>query len=200
MGRARHRRTPAAERTGRPFSSSGRTRYPIGTAREDEMSQEIHRLAVRFEDANRQVIAAIEARTDEQLRALCPAERCTVAALACHVADVHALGADWIRTMLAGRPLPPLTMDMVDRINAEQFALNANRTKAEALERLRRNGDEAVTLLRGLGDADLGRTTPFALFGGPTISVRQVIDLVLIADPVGHLASIRAAVAAPALS
>ena len=164
------------------------------------MSQEVQRLAARFEDANRQVIAAIEACDDEQLRARCPGERCTVAALACHVAEIHALGADWVRTLLAGRPLPPLTMDMVDRINAEQFALNADRTKAEVLERLRRHGGEAAGLLRGLGDADLDRTTPFALFGGPTVSVRQVIDLVLIADPEGHLSSIRAAVAAPALS
>jgi uncharacterized damage-inducible protein DinB len=164
------------------------------------MSQEVQRLAARFEDANRQVIAAIEACDDEQLRARCPGERCTVAALACHVADIHALGADWVRTLLAGRPLQPLTMDMVDQLNAEQFARNADRTKTEVLERLRRNGDEAVTLLRGLGDADLDRTTPFALFGGPTVSVRQLIDLVLIADPEGHLASIRAAVAAPALS
>jgi hypothetical protein len=164
------------------------------------MSQEIQRLADRFEAANRQVIAAIDACSDDVLHTLCPAERCTVAALACHVADIHALGANWIRTMLAGRPLPPLTMDMVDRINAEQFALNANQSKAEALDRLRRNGADAVSLLRGLDDADLDRTTPFALFGGPTISVRQIIELVLIADPEGHLVSIRAATMTPVLA
>jgi hypothetical protein len=90
-------------------------------------------------------------------------------------------------------------MDMVDQINAKQFARDADRTKTEALERLRRNGGDAVAVLRSLGDADLDRTTPFALFGGPTISVREVIELVLIADPEGHLSSIRAAIAAPAL-
>jgi hypothetical protein len=178
----------------------GGTRYPIGIVREDEMSQEVQRLAARFEEANRQVIAAIAAGTEEQLSALCPAEGCTVAALACHVADVHALGTDWIRTVLAGRPLPPITMDTVDRINAERFALNANRTRSEALERLRRHGAEAARLLRGLDDADLDRTTPFTLFGGPTISLRDLIERVLIADPEGHLPSIRAACSAPALA
>jgi hypothetical protein len=163
------------------------------------MNQEAQRLAARFEDANRQVIAAIEGCTDEELRARCPGERCTVAALACHVADIHALGADWVRTVRAGRPLPAITMDMVDQINAEQFGRDADRTKTEALARLRRDGGEAVALLRTLTDADLDRTTPFALFGGPTISIREVIELVLIADPEGHLSSIRAAVAAPAL-
>jgi hypothetical protein len=163
------------------------------------MGQEVQRLATRFEEANRQVINTIASCPEEHLRARCPAERCTAAALACHVADVHALGADWVRTMLAGRPLPPLTMDMVDQGNADQFARDADRTKAEALARLRRNGEETAALLRTLDDVDLDRITPFALFGGPTISVRQVIEWVLIADPEGHLPSIRAAIAEPAI-
>jgi uncharacterized damage-inducible protein DinB len=162
------------------------------------MNQEAQRLAARFEEANRRVIDTIEGGDEEQLRARCPGERCTVAALACHVADIHSLGADWIRTILAGRPLPPMTMDMVDQINAEQFTLNADRSRSEARERLRRNGEETASLLRGLRDADLDRTAPFALFGGPTVSIRQLIEMVLIADPEGHLTSIRAAIGEPA--
>lgn len=159
------------------------------------MNQEIQRLTARFEEANRQVIAEIERCSDEQLRARCPAERCTVVALACHVGDIHALGAGWIRSVLAGEPLPQITMDVVDKLNEEQFALNAGRTRGEALERLRHHGVEAAVVLRGLTDADLTREAPFILFGGRAVSVRQLIDIVLIGDPESHLPSIRAAAA-----
>ncbi len=158
------------------------------------MDQEVRELVCRFEQANRTVIATIERCSEDQLLGLCPAERCTVAALACHVADSYALGADWVRTILAGEPLPPVTTDTVDQVNAQEFARNAYRTKREALERMRRNGAEAASVLRGLSDADLDRTAPFTLFGGPTTSVRDLIKRVLIGDPESHLRSIRAAI------
>ena len=161
------------------------------------MIHEARELAIRFEQANSDVIAAVEECSENRLHTLCPAERCTVAALACHVAEGHALGADMVRTVLNDEPLPALTMDMVDQINAARFALNANRSRAEAIERLRRDGALAAAVLRGLGDADLDRTTPFTLFGGATTSVRELIERILIADPEGHLPSLRAAVAAP---
>jgi hypothetical protein len=159
------------------------------------MSQQAWELATRFEQANRAVIAAVARYDDDQMHASCPVERCTVAALACHVADVHALGTDWIKKVVANEPLPAVTMDRIDQINAGQFTRDADRTRDEALTRLRRNGAAAAAVLRGLGDDDLERTTPFTLFGGPTTSVRELIERILIADPEGHLPSIRAAVA-----
>jgi hypothetical protein len=158
------------------------------------MTQDAQDLATRFAEANRAVIAVIERCPEARLHTFCPVERCTVAALACHIAEVHAVGADWVRTVLDGEPLPAITLDMVDQINGAHFALNANRSRDEALARLRRHGAEAAAVLRGLDDADLDRTAPFTLFGCPTTSVRELIERILIADPESHLASIRAAI------
>jgi hypothetical protein len=41
-------------------------------------------------------------------------------------------------------------------------------------------------VVRGLRDEDLARTAPFALFGGTAVSVRTLIERVLIGDPEQH--------------
>ena len=158
------------------------------------MDAEIRMLLGRVEEVDRAVGAAVARCTEGRLHPPCPAERCTVAALACHVADTYALGADWVRKVLAGEPLPPVTADTVDQVNAQGFARDAYRTRRETLARLRRHGAEATEVLRSLGDADLDRTSPFTLFGGPMTSVGEMIERVLIADPESHLRSIRAAI------
>jgi hypothetical protein len=48
-------------------------------------------------------------------------------------------------------------------------------------------------MLRGLTDADLDRTAPFALFGGAIVSTQTVIEQILIGDPLAHLPSLRSA-------
>ena len=158
------------------------------------MDTEIRELVDRFERATRAAVATTERCSEDQLLFVYPAERCTVVALACHIADSYALGADWLRKVLDREPLPPITMDTADQVNAQEFARNAYRTRREALERVTRHGNEAASVLRDLSDADLDRTSPFSLFGGPTTSVRELIERVLIADPESHLRSIRAAI------
>ncbi len=156
-------------------------------------SERAEALAERFGAANRAVRVAIAAATDERLRTTCPAERCTTVALACHVANGHEVVSGWVRTLVAGHALPPVTMDVVDRANAEGFARDAGCTRDEVLERLARNGEAVAETVRGLTDAELDLTAPFALFGGASVSAQTLIEQILIGDPLAHLPSIRAA-------
>ena len=48
-------------------------------------------------------------------------------------------------------------------------------------------------MLRTLRDEDLERTAPFALFGGAEVSVRALIERVLIGNVEAHLPGLRAA-------
>jgi hypothetical protein len=153
-------------------------------------------LACRFEAAHRAVLAVVEGLDEAQLNAHCAAEQCTAAALACHVAEAHALIAEWVRAAAAGEALPEITMADIDRSNAERAVANAGCSQAEALARLRTNGAAAAAVVRGLRDEDLERTAPFALFGGTAVSVRTLIERVLIGDPEQHLPSLQAAAAA----
>jgi hypothetical protein len=159
-------------------------------------SERAEALAERFEAANRAVRMTIAAATDEQLRATCPAERCTAAALACHVAQVHVVGRGLVKSLVDSRSLPPVTMADVDRANAEGYARDAGCTRDEILHRLAVTGEEAAETVRGLTDEQLDLTAPFALFGGATVSVQTLIEQILIGDPLGHLPSIEAAIGA----
>jgi DinB family protein len=157
------------------------------------MNRRVQALAERFEQVNLAVRITIMGASDEQLRTICPAEQCTVAALACHIASVHEVGTDWILAVLDGRALPELSMSEINRVNREFFAREANASRSKILVLLERGGALALTHLRNLDDADLDRSSPFPLFGGAMISVQFLIEQVLIGDPIAHLISIRAA-------
>jgi hypothetical protein len=131
--------------------------------------------------------------SDEQLQRICPAEQCTGAALACHIASVHEVGTDWILAVLDGRGLPVLSMAEINHVNQEFFVREANASRSKILILLERGGALASTHLRNLDDADLDRSSPFSLFGGAMISVQSLIEQVLIGDAIAHLISIRAA-------
>lgn len=157
------------------------------------MHARAHDLADRFDEARGAVVDTIASYSEEQLRTFCEPEQCTVAALACHVGLAHALVAGWVEAIVAGQPLPELTMAMVDAANAKTARQYANASREEALALLRRNGDAASALVRGLSDEQLDHEASFSLFGGTPVTPAMLIDLVLIGDPRQHLPSIRSA-------
>ena len=158
-----------------------------------EMGTQVEELAQRFEEANRAAIAAVENLDEAGLGAHCAAEQCTAAALAAHVGEAHPFIAEWVRALAAGEALPAITMADIDRINAERAVANAACDKETALAQLRTNGAAAAAVLRTLSDEDLDKTAPFALFGGAEVSVRALIERVLIGNIEAHLPSLRAA-------
>jgi hypothetical protein len=138
------------------------------------------------------VITAVEPLDAASLRQPCPVEQCTVAALACHIAAVHGAIAGVVQAMVAGEALPSLTMEDIDRTNAENAAANAARGKDEVIGRLQAGGEAMTTQLHGLRDDDLARTAPFTLFGGD-VSVQTLVEQAVIAHTEQHLASLQAA-------
>jgi len=157
------------------------------------MNRRVQALSERFEQANSAVRLSIANASDEQLLRICPAEQCTVAALACHIASVHRVGIEWMRAMLDGRGLPVISMEEINRKNQAFFRQHARVSRSEALALLEQDGQLALAGLRDLHDTDLDRACPFSLFGNAMISVQTLIEQVLIGDPVGHLPSIQAA-------
>jgi hypothetical protein len=156
------------------------------------MDSRAEELADRFSRSSRQFISIIEDCTPDQLRARCEGEQCTVAALASHVGAIHQLAADWIQIAASGQPLPHITMEDVDRANAEQFERDADREKTAVLEDLRRNSARAARLVRGLSDEELDRTSYFGLFGRE-VTTEELVRRILIGDVEGHLSSIERA-------
>jgi hypothetical protein len=150
-------------------------------------------LAKRFEQTNDEVIAVVQRCSDEQWRTSCSGEQWSVGVTAHHIAISHVPITELVRAVATGQPVPPLTADMLDAGNAEHARQFAGCTKEETLALLRRGGREAADLLRGLRDEQLDHGAELPLLEGRRLSAAEIVELVLIGHPMGHLGSIRAA-------
>ena len=158
------------------------------------MGERAQALANRFDETNREIISTVEKCSDAQWRTKCAGENWSVGVVAHHVAGGHAGIARIVETLAAGQPLPPMTMEMLDQVNAQHAQEQANCTKQETLELLRKNGASAVATVRGLSDEQLQKSG--TLMAGRSMSVEQVIEGVLVGHVKGHLDSIRSAIGA----
>jgi uncharacterized damage-inducible protein DinB len=150
-------------------------------------------LAQRFEQANEEMIRAVEGCSDEQWRAKCAGEGWSVGVVAHHVAGGHQGIAGLVNAVATGQPVPSITMEQIDQGNAQHAQQHANCTKQETLDMLRQNGEAAAGTVRGLSDEQLSRTAP--LLGGPPMSAGQMVERILIGHVQGHLDSIKQATA-----
>ena len=148
-------------------------------------------LAKRFEQVNQDLIKSVEACSDAQWRAQCAAEKWGVGVAAHHVAMGQEQIAGMAMAIGAGQPLPPLTMEMLDGMNADHAKKFANCTKAETISLLRSGGAKAAGIVRAISDEQLARTADVI---GNQMSAQQFIEGVLIGHPQGHLGSIRATI------
>jgi hypothetical protein len=120
-----------------------------------QMNTRTEELAQRFDKANNEFIGLIERLDERQWQARCAAEGWTVAQAACHLAEDHAVLADFVKLPADGKPLPDFTLEAVHQMNAEQAARNATCTKQQVIQLLRENGAAAAAMVRELTDAQL---------------------------------------------
>jgi uncharacterized damage-inducible protein DinB len=151
-------------------------------------------LADELQQVTDEVAAFVEAASDEAWQRECSAEQCTVAALACHVADSYGGVLDsLVKPIAEGREGPRFSQEDLARGNAAAAEANAAQPKSAALERLRAQAPPAIAYVRALSDELLARSGALP-FGGDPMTAEAVIERVLIGHPRGHLASMRAAV------
>lgn len=159
------------------------------------MGNRAEALAKQFEQANNDVIAAVEGCSDAQWKAMTKEEGWSVGVAAHHVAVSHSGVFGLAQAIANGQPLPPITRDMINQGNAKHAQEFAGCTKQETLDLLRANGAAAATGLRGLSDEQLDRSATFAPLGDAPVSAQQAIEMVLIGHPQSHLQSMKGATA-----
>ena len=159
------------------------------------MSDRSQRLAEELKQVTDEVAAFVEAVADEAWRRACTAEQCTVAALACHIADGYGgILESLVKPIAEGHEGPRFGQEDLAQWNAAAAEANAAQPKAVALERLRTQAPPAIAYVRALSDQQLDRSGPLP-FGGDPMTAEAVIAHVLIGHPRGHLASMQAATA-----
>lgn len=157
------------------------------------MAERAGTLTERFEQANQELIQAVERCSDAQWRATTSAEGWSVGVVAHHLAEGHKAIAGLIQAAASGQPLAMLTMEMLDQRNAEHAKQHANSMRTETLELLRQNAALAAATVRGLTDDQLDRIAQARI--GP-MKVQEMIERILIGHVQNHLDSIRATIGA----
>jgi hypothetical protein len=152
-------------------------------------------MAGKFDDRYRELSKLVEKLSDTDWKKVTAAEKWPVGVVAHHLAMAYGSVADLVRVVAAGQAVPPRTMDMIHEGNAKHAKEHANAGKAETLALLKANGAKAAGIVRGLGDAELDRSTP-VLTGMPPFTTAQVIERILINHTDEHMGSIKATIGA----
>jgi hypothetical protein len=148
-------------------------------------------LASKFEQAANDFGSKIQALSESEWRAKTPEEGWTVAACAHHAAGSSGPISMMVQAAATGGPMPPITADGLNQMNAEHAKQFASASKDETLKLLNETTPQAASVVRGLSDEQLGRKATLPL--GMELSAEQIVENVLIGHLAGHGASIAAA-------
>ncbi len=77
-------------------------------------------LAARFSTASDALIATVAGCPDERWMTMCPDEQQPVGVVARHVASALPIALGWVRMVVDGQPLPPLTPEQLADFNLVQ--------------------------------------------------------------------------------
>jgi len=156
------------------------------------MSARAEELATQFEQANESLVQAIQPMSDAQWAAQTPEEGWSVAVAAHHAAASAEPLTYFVQCASTGQPLPPITPERLNGINAQHATDFANVSKQDVVAAVNKNVPVTAALLRSLSDEQLQKAadTPF-MMGGMT--TEQIIQNILIGHVRGHLASIQRA-------
>jgi len=157
------------------------------------MSERGKELAERFTNFNNGMIAFVDGCSDEGWRKVCQGEEWSVAVVARHVAAAHyGFVLDLAKMIVVGEPLPAMSMDAINEMNAQHAKEHAECSKDEVIGILRDQGASFADFVGELSDADLDRTGYLASISAD-MSTQQFIEAAILQSGEEHLASMKAA-------
>lgn len=151
----------------------------------------VQALANRFEIFNRSLITFVEQCATADWQKVTQAEGWSVGVTAHHICATHYPLIAWVQMLVEGKPVPAVTMAMVDQANAQHAQAHANCTPAEVTQILRSDGDKALAYLLTLGDEDLNRQGYVPVFG-TTMSAEEFFAIAFIDYANAHFESMKA--------
>ena len=157
------------------------------------MSQRGEDLSKKIDAFRDDVIAFVDALSDEEWNATCEWEDWTAGVTARHIGAGHFRIFELVGMVLEGKELPQLTMDEINAMSDKDARAHSDTTQAETLEALRKNGTKLSAFVAGLSDDQLDRKGSMPAFGGEA-SVNQIIEFVIFQSAQEHLDSMKKAV------
>jgi uncharacterized damage-inducible protein DinB len=157
------------------------------------MSQRAKALAARIEEGAAGLATFAEQLSDAEWRTPVPRDGRTIGVVVHHVASVYPIEIDLARTIAGGKAVADVTWEVVAELNAKHAREHAGVKKAEALDLLRRNSQQAAAAVRAFSDAELDRAAPFSLSFHAPVTAQFVVEDHALRHSWHHLARIRGA-------
>jgi hypothetical protein len=158
------------------------------------MSEVATQLADQLANVTHDFVQVVESCTPEQWARTTSSEEWPVGVVAHHAAVSYPQFVQLVQALAAGvQDIPLISAEQLHAGNAKHAREFANVGKSETLDLLRSSGDTLVQQIGALSDEQLDITT--GIFFGGEMSLRQVIERIVIGHPVSHLESIRTTLA-----
>jgi hypothetical protein len=110
-----------------------------------------------------------------------------------HVASVYPLEIELAQQVAKGEVVEGLTMDVINKMNAEHAKKFDGVTKEKTIELLKQNSVAAATAIRALSDDELDQAVPVSLYANALLTCQFVLEDHAVRHSFHHLGRIRAA-------
>ena len=150
-------------------------------------------LASRIEQGAAQLAAYAEKLSDDDWKRPVAQERDgrPVNVIVHHVASVYPIEVQLAQAVGSGKNMSEVTWDVVKNMNAGHAKDNANASKQETLDLLRKNSSEAAAAVRQMTDEQLDTAAPFGLSFDCPVTAQFVLEDHAVRHSWHHLARIK---------
>lgn len=145
----------------------------------------------QFTALNQEIIAFVERCPATLWRTPCANDGRTVAVVAHHIAASHEPVMQLAQMVADGQPLPTLSYEMFDAMNAQHAQGAADCTQQEVIALLQEKGQAVAMALGQLHPDQLARTAHIT-FANATMRAEDVIEHVLLGHARMHFANMQA--------
>lgn len=146
-------------------------------------------LASQLDAATQEAIETVQNCSDERWHTPVPNDGRSVGVLCHHMATGDLPIGQLVEAIAYGRPMPPITAEVINQGNARHAQQFANVGKADTVALLQQNGSSASAVVRALSDEQLDRSADFL---GQQWTAERAIRDILIGHVTGHLQDVRA--------
>jgi hypothetical protein len=153
-------------------------------------------LASRMEQGIDALIAFANTLTETQWQTPVPKDGRKVGVVIHHVASVLPLEVQLAQQMAKGQAIAGVSWDDVHAMNAGHAKDNANVTKQEAIDLLRKNSTAAAAAIREFTDAQLATAATNSLYADAPLTSQHMLEDHAVRHCYHHLAKVQGAVKA----
>lgn len=157
------------------------------------MSKRSYELARRLELGAVALEAFASSLTEFEWQSRVPGDGRKIGVVVHHVASVYPIEIELAQTVAKGEAVEGLTMDVINKMNAEHAKKFDGVTKEQAIELLKKNSTEAAAAIRALSDEELDQSVPVSLYANAILTCQFVLEDHAVRHSYHHLGRIRAA-------